>query len=123
VARVDESTGDVERKSECARAVPSTATVVADVVLNFDYNIFVTEAVDVAVPMSKVESRLHPMLAGRFLDCQFDGDTPFEVRAISSLPVDQVYQACAAEDQEFGSDCWIIDAGILHLLPMKGVFR
>jgi hypothetical protein len=112
VARVIDGTGDVERKSECTRAVPTTATTVADVVLNFDYNMFVTETVDVTVPMSKVESRLHPLLAARFLDCQFDGDTPFEVRAVSSLPVDQVYQTCAAEDQEFGSDCWVIDASI-----------
>jgi hypothetical protein len=112
VAQVDDSTGDVERFSECTRAVPSTATAVADVVLNFDYKIFITEAVDVAPPMSTVESRLHPMLADRFLDCQFDGDTPFEVRAISSFPVDQLYQACAADDQVFGSDCYIIDAGI-----------
>jgi hypothetical protein len=116
VSRVD-STGDVERKSLCTRAVPSTATVAADVVLNFDYNMFVTEAaedvaVDVALSMSTVETRLHPMLAGHFLDCQFDGDTPFEVRSISSFPVDQVYQNCAAEDQVFDSDCWIIDAGI-----------
>jgi hypothetical protein len=38
--------------------------------------------------------------------------------------VDQVYQACAAEDQEFGSDCWIIDAGITaSFISMKGVFQ
>jgi hypothetical protein len=34
----------------------------SDVVLNLITNISVTEAVDAAAPMSKVESRLHPML-------------------------------------------------------------
>jgi hypothetical protein len=65
---------------------------------------------------------LHFMMAERFLDCKFDGDTPFEVRAISSLPVDELYQTCAAEDQEFGSDCWIIDASItveIFYLPAR----
>jgi hypothetical protein len=40
-------------------------------------------------------------LAGRFWTVSLTG-TPFEVRA-HFRDVDQVYQACAAEDQEFGS--------------------
>jgi hypothetical protein len=81
-------------------------------VLNFDYHMFLTVSADPAVSMAQVEARSHPLLAANFLDCRFDGDTAFEVRAISSLPVDQVFQECAAEDEVSDQDCWIINAGI-----------
>jgi len=104
--------GDVERLSECSNPVPNNANPVDDAVLNFQYNMYITQSLDPAQSVAAVESRLHPLLATPFLDCQFDGDTPFEVRAISSLPVDAQLERCALEDELSGSDCWIINAGV-----------
>jgi hypothetical protein len=127
VARIVEG-GDVERFSECTKPIPSDATDIADIVLYFDYNMYITPGADPVVPMVKVETRLHPKLAEDFLDCDFGEDGPL-VRSISSFPIDRVYQECAEEDvdvqvgSDFGSDCWTVDAGITVEIFYSGTRR
>lgn len=113
IGRVTDN-GDVERLSTCPDPVPDNANPVATAVLNFQYNLRMEQNVEPDTAVAIIESRLHPAIARPFLDCQFDNadDSDFEVRALSSLPVDEAFQRCKAEDQESGSDCYVVKAGV-----------